>query len=72
MIPAAIIIKSSGIPKANRPDNTVLIPEDNPDERTSGMNKGLRKPDIKTAAPQIKRFFGGFFVAGFVSFKLSK
>jgi len=59
MIPAAITINNSGIPNANKPDRTVLIPVDNPDDTTKGIKAGLKKPERKTTVPHIKRFFGG-------------
>lgn len=53
------MINNSGIPKASKPESTVLIPGDKSNDITNGINNGLKNPETKTIAPQAKRVLDG-------------
>jgi len=63
MIPAAMIINSSGIPNASNPDNTDLKPVDKPDDKTRGIKSGVKNPAINMMVPQNSLFPGGFLAS---------
>ena len=58
-IATAMIIKSSGIPNASRPDKMAMSHSGRPEVKTRGINTGLRTPIININAPEINLPFGG-------------
>ena len=59
-------IKSSGIPKASKPEITDFTPVEKLDERTKGMRSGLRKPVTNTIIPTQSLAVGGFLDVFFI------
>jgi hypothetical protein len=56
-----MIIKSSGIPNASRPDRRAMSNSGRPEVTTRGIKTGLMTPIINIAAPEINLPFGSLF-----------
>ena len=66
-IATAMIIKSSGIPNASKPDRRAMSHSGRPEVKTRGIKTGLIIPIINIAAPEINLPFGGLMSVGSVS-----